>query len=112
MKLYDNTINFVDLLNSLRRSQIAKEEHLQCLEHSRSIYDACSGSIGVVIANVLDELKAAKWIGAGHTKPQSLDWRVIARSIETPKYVFDGCRVVDKPKLEELGIKVFRLGGS
>ena len=41
---------------------------------------------------------------------QDLDWVQIACSLKPPKYVFDGRGIVDKQKLESLGLKVDVIG--
>jgi UDPglucose 6-dehydrogenase len=41
---------------------------------------------------------------------EMLDWRRIAKSLRSPKWVFDGRGIIDLPEMEKLGVRVEAIG--
>ena len=62
-----------------------------------SVLDACHEAEAVVIATDWDEFA-------------TIDWSLVHNIMRKPAVVFDGRRVVDAPKLREIGFRVHAVG--
>ena len=73
------------------------EDNTRMLKVAEDPYEACKGAHGLAILTEWDEFK-------------ELDWRCIKDSMKKPAFVFDGRKLLNREKLEELGFVYYAIG--
>lgn len=75
----------------------SSEDNTRMLKVAEDAYGACEGAHGLAILTEWDEFK-------------ELDWRRIRDSMKKPAFVFDGRKLLNRRKLEELGFVYYAIG--
>ncbi len=60
-------------------------------------YESCKGAHAIAVMTEWDEFK-------------TYDWEKIYNNMQKPAFIFDGRNLLDVPKLEEIGFKVYSIG--
>ncbi len=75
----------------------SSEENESLVSVVTNPYESCKGAHAIAVMTEWDEFK-------------TYDWKKIYDNMQKPAFIFDGRNLLDVPKLEEIGFKVYSIG--
>ena len=109
--IYDPHAEKERITSELSGALSAKE--IANVRTTSSAYEACAQAHATVIATPWDHFKACGSPNGqmlGHSIGDQLDWARISYNMIQPKFLFDGCNMVDTETMERFGFKVEKIG--
>ena len=100
ISVYDPKVEPVQMqadLNYLKTR--TEQENQNYLSVTQNPYDACKGAHAIAVLTEWDAFKA-------------YNWNEIYASMEKPAFIFDGRRLLNSEELEQIGFKVYTIGGQ
>ena len=100
ISVYDPKVEPVQMqadLNYLKTR--TEQENQNYLSVTQNPYDACKGAHAIAVLTEWDAFKA-------------YNWNKIYASMEKPAFIFDGRRLLNSEELEQIGFKVYTIGGQ
>ena len=104
VKIFDPMVNKQDILNDIKKALTEKkykkdniQEFLTRVTICNDEYDTFYNSSIAVICTEWDQFK-------------KLNWKLIFKTMISPKYIIDGRNILDKERLQHIGFKTYTIG--